>query len=61
MQQEAEVKQSDLKDLKQMLEDKIYEDIKISQKQSLQKIEEIEESVYTQIDNLKEGQTNHER
>ena len=55
MQQEAEVKQSDLEDLKQMLEDKIYEDIKISQKQSLQKIEEIEESVYTQIDNLKEG------
>lgn len=30
MQQEAEVKQSDLEDLKQMLEDKIYEDIKIS-------------------------------
>ena len=28
MQQEAEVKQSDLEDLKQMLEDKIYEDIK---------------------------------
>ena len=31
---ESEVKQQDLEDLKQMLEDKIYEDIKIAQKQS---------------------------
>ena len=44
-----------------MLEDKIYEDVKLAQKQSLSKIVEVEESMYTQIDNLKEGQTNHER
>ena len=57
----GDVSRTDLDELKQQLEDKIFEDVKASQKHSLAKIVEIEQSVYSQIDNLKEGQTKNER
>ena len=57
----GDVNRTDIEELKQQLEDKIFEDIQASQKHSLEKIVEVEQSMYSQIDNLKEGQTNHER
>ena len=46
-----------MEELRQEIEDKIYEDIQACKKHNLDKIVAVEQSVYSQIDNLKEGQS----